>query len=441
MIIPITRRNTGASLIVLLLCCVILLIPDSKATKFFQFSTGIGTLSPDKVIVLLAIFIGVISIIVNKMKLQIKLPLVVMYMYAVWLFATGLIDLLYGGSFFELNMIVFKLIMNVLVFYIVYTFSVNDMKFIDSFINFFLKLSYVNAIFAIVQFTLKSPLFMSDYFLIERGFYLSSGIRATRAWGFQGEPLALGTVSMVGVLLISWKLMQDKLNGKKIKLSNIFGWVLLFVSLILSFSRGNIFATLICLLIFVVVFKIKIFTIKRVCLSMIIAPLVIWYLNHKGMFDVVWTRISRTDDRSYTHRLSVIGSVDDIMNTYGLRSLFGLSPGSSNGLRELIGVMDNNYINLLFEGGIIGFILIIFLFLVCLKVKGDNTTKILQIVLFALILNMMTYELTYYSSTGVLFFTILGLISSRYMVRNVELLEDTKKRNTSYIRNHEAEAN
>ncbi|MBD3920692.1 hypothetical protein H8B09_18145 [Paenibacillus sp. PR3] len=436
MIIPITRRNTGASLVVFLLCCVILLIPDSKATKFFQFSTGMGTISPDKVIVLLTIFIGVISIIVNKMKLQIKLPLVIMYMYAVWLFATGLSDLLYGGSFFELNMIVFKLIMNVMVFYVVYTFSVNDKRFIDSFINFFLKLSYVNAIFAILQFTLKSPLFMGKYFLIERGFYLSSGIRATRAWGFQGEPLALGTVSMVGVLLISWRLMQDKVDGKKTKLSNVIGWVLLFVSLMLSFSRGNIFATLICLLIFIITYKIKIFTIKRVCLSMITVPFVVWYVNHKGMFDVVWTRISRTDDRSYTHRLSVIGSVDDIMNTYGLRSLFGLSPGSSNGLRELVGVMDNNYINLLFEGGIIGFFLIIFLFLLCLKINGDSTTKILRIILFSLMLNMMTYELTYYSSTGVLFFTILGLISSRYRSRNVELLEITKKRNTSYFLNH-----
>ncbi|ALS21461.1 O-antigen ligase like membrane protein [Paenibacillus naphthalenovorans] len=405
--------NKTLTLVAFLFVTVVCLIPDSKATVFYQVSTPIGTFSPDKVLVLCAMYLSFICLMISRAKTMAlsKFPVLIMSAYLFCILFSSYLSVVMGEGYFRINSLVFMLIMNFGVFFAVYLLTTNYESFKNKMIKIVIFLSTFNAILAISQFITRQPLLIEEYLLRERGFF-AAGDRVTRSFGFQGEPLALGTVCMVGLIMALGMIVELRRSGKGAKWYIISALILSF-GLLTSFSRGNIFATTIVLVLFLIAYKIKI-SFKLIFRFGLLCVAIFAVLYQTGIWQSFVTRIARTDDESYSHRFSVISNIWDAFHEFGAIMLFGLSPGAGVSIRHITGVLDNNFIKILYESGMIGFVLFLSVILILLfKTKAT----LLKLCLVALLLNMNTYELTAYSSIGTLFFIILALLSADYVPR------------------------
>lgn len=145
-----------------------------------------------------------------------KFPVLIMSAYLFCILFSSYLSVVMGEGYFRINSLVFMLIMNFGVFFAVYLLTTNYESFKNKMIKIVIFLSTFNAILAISQFITRQPLLIEEYLLRERGFF-AAGDRVTRSFGFQGEPLALGTVCMVGLIMALGMIVELRRSGKGAK--------------------------------------------------------------------------------------------------------------------------------------------------------------------------------------------------------------------------------
>ncbi len=165
--------NKTLTLVAFLFVTVVCLIPDSKATVFYQVSTPIGTFSPDKVLVLCAMYLSFICLMISRAKTMAlsKFPVLIMSAYLFCILFSSYLSVVMGEGYFRINSLVFMLIMNFGVFFAVYLLTTNYESFKNKMIKIVIFLSTFNAILAISQFITRQPLLIEEYLLRERGFF------------------------------------------------------------------------------------------------------------------------------------------------------------------------------------------------------------------------------------------------------------------------------
>ena len=81
----------------------------------------------------------------------------------------------------------------------------------------------------------------------------------------------------------------------------------------------------------------------------------------------------------------------NISQSFGVKIIFGLGTGASNGIRYLTGgALDNQYLSVYYENGLIGIILLALLFIGIMRKKADIVFKA---AIVGIIFNMVTYEI------------------------------------------------
>ena len=398
----------------LFLCIPIYLIPESKASTFFQFSSPLGTVTPDKMIITM-ILIFCLYLTIFKLKIPLSPPFTMVSLYLIWMVCTSLISL-YSVNFFKMNSFVFRIIMNFGVFFITYTLCYNYKVFKSLFKKTIITFGFLNSVFSLAQFYFSDPLFIGKYITITRGFYFL-GERVTRVWGFQGEPLATGTVTMVSLILLLDSFFK-KDGKKRTKLNKLLLFTMslvMFIALLLTFSRGSLISFIIGLLFLLWKNEFKFFTPKRTILYLLGTPFLILLIQNTVLYSVLFELFGQLSDgdASFTHRWGVITSIDNLLTQIGYPVLLGLSFQARFGIRDYVGVLDNGYLAIFFEDGILGSFLFFGIAFLLLRKRYEPA---LQSALLGVLLNMATYEMTYYSTISCLYWGILGVLAADKIV-------------------------
>lgn len=395
-------------LFAILICATAYLIPESKATTFLQFSTPVGTISPDKIIVVFLLFLSLCLILIKKRGILRSNQLIEIYLYITWLTIVAMISLLTYG-FFQLNSFIFRMIMNFGTFFIAYYLCSSYKRFVPYFKRFVILFGFVNSILCIFQHYTNYPLLIGKYVTVDRGFWVN-GVSTVRVWGFQGEPLAAGTVTMVSILFLIGS-YKSFVRRNAIRLILFYDMVVIMtMGIIFTFSRGSLIALVVGILFLAIKSKIRLTPKRLILLSLIIISALIVSKN-STLNNLIFSRFSSLSngDASFTHRWSVIQSISTMVDQLGLPSLLGLGTGSGLSIRNFIGVIDNGFLGIFFEDGLVGIGLFLMITLSLLRHKCDTT---IQAALFAILCNMVTYEMTYYSTIGCLLWAIIGTLSA-----------------------------
>jgi O-antigen ligase len=207
----------------------------------------------------------------------------------------------------------------------------------------------------------------------------------------------------------------------------------MFFALSYTYSRGSLLSLSIALLYYLFKKKIKLFTLKRVILFTISVPFLILFLFLRGLSfeSSTFERFGQlSHDASFFARWAIITDVWNISQSFGAKIILGLGTGASNGIRYLTGgALDNQYLNIYYENGLIAIILVVLLFIGVLRKKADIVFKA---AIVGIIFNMTTYEIFYYSSAGTMIWLLMGVVTSqtRAAVKSKANIEDT---NVNYI--------
>ncbi|SDS29475.1 hypothetical protein SAMN05444162_1166 [Paenibacillaceae bacterium GAS479] len=412
----------------LLMASIICLIPDSRSTNFFQFDTQLGSISPDKIVMVIIGFLTIIIVKKEKNKFNIgSNPFRIFYFIVMSTFITSLISLIFRVGFFGVNTFFYQMLMNYFSFFCVYSICTNFSNFKKYLINFIILFSSFSALVAVFQYIYKSPLFMSKYIYQMRGFYINGGEDYLyRVWGFQGEPQAIGTLCALGFLMSVCKIIENKRMSANY-IPFILSSLVLVSGMVVSFSRGGIFSTILALFLIIKLYKIRI-SLKFIIGLIFSLFFISLILINTGILELLSTRIIRppSGDNSYVMRWAIWTDpnkgVLKVFDLFGIQMLFGLSPGASLGIRTFTGVLDNNYLNIFYEHGIIGFILHTSLVIFALRSKAES--PMLKIIIIAFVLNMFTYEITAYSSVGTFFWIALAILCADHFRKDVNFLKN-----------------
>ncbi|GAB1784748.1 hypothetical protein PMEGAPL128_38630 [Priestia megaterium] len=119
-------------------------------------------------------------------------------------------------------------------------------------------------------------------------------------------------------------------------------------------------------------------------------------------------------DASFFARWAIISDMWNISQSFGVKIIFGLGTGASNGIRYLTGgALDNQYLSVYYENGLIGIILLVLLFIGIMRKRADT---IFKAAIVGIIINMVTYEIFYYSSAGTMLWLLMGVVTSQTRV-------------------------
>jgi O-antigen ligase len=395
-------------LVALLFGVVSYCIPDSKASTFLQISTSIGTLTPSKILILMCFVLCFTIVLIRNLKIPKSYELGLFLIYSYWVFFTSFVSLFgHSYSYFQISFLTFEVIMNFAVFLISYVMTYNYKNFKSYLKNGIIVFGLINSILMIVQHYYNEPILIGDFILRERGFWLN-GERVSRVWGFQGEPLAAASVTMVSIIL----LIESFSKQNKIKIFiKIISLATMVSALVFTFSRGSLLSLVLAIGYWLQKKGVRLLNVKRLLLLIVLSPIAIYFMRNYGILDLIYQRFDQLNrDQSFFARWEIIKSVWRITQEIGVQVLIGLGAGGGIGIRDYTGgALDNQYLNIYFETGLIGLVILTILFIRLLR-KSNNIS--LEAVLFALICNMVTYEMFYYSSIGVLFWCILGVLAA-----------------------------
>lgn len=424
--------NTGKAIplfLSLVVSSIMFLIPDSRSTAFFAFQTPVGTMALDKVFILLTFSVVALLCFSEKTFFNVSNTIKVFFLYVSWVFVSSLISL-FANGYFQINNLFFLFVVNFMTFLIGYILSCRYINFKLYLRRAIIVFGLANSIFMLFQHYYNDPLLIADYLrgTGERGFYMD-GVRISRVWGFQGEPLAAAATIMVAILfLFDSTFFREQKNKKIILLLKLVSLTSMFFALSYTYSRGSLLSLSIALLYYLFKKKIKLFTLKRVMLFTISVPFLILFLFLRGLSfeSSTFERFGQlSHDASFFARWNIITDVWNISQSFGAKIILGLGTGASNGIRYLTGgALDNQYLNIYYENGLIAIILVVLLFIGALRKNADIVFKA---AIVGIIFNMTTYEIFYYSSAGTMIWLLMGVVTSqtRAAVKSKVNIEDT----------------
>ncbi len=402
----------------LVVSSIMFLIPDSRATAFFAFQTPVGTMALDKIFILLTFSIVVSLCLSEKTLFNVSNTMKIFFLYVSWVFLSSLISLFVNG-FFQINLLFFVLVVNFMTFLIGYILSCRYVNFKLYLRRSIIVFGLINSVFMLFQHYYSDPLLIGDFLrgTGERGFYIN-GMRISRVWGFQGEPLAAAATIMVATLfLFDSTFFRERKNKKIILLIKLVSLTTMFFALSYTYSRGSLLALVLALFYYLFKKKIKLFTIKKIIFFTISLPFLILFLSWRGMSfeSSTFERFGQlSHDASFFARWAIISDMWNTSQSFGVKIIFGLGTGASNGIRYLTGgALDNQYLSVYYENGLIGIILLVLLFIGIIRKKADT---IFKAAIVGIIINMVTYEIFYYSSAGTMLWLLMGVVTSQTRV-------------------------
>jgi hypothetical protein len=394
------------------------LIPDSRATAFFAFQTPVGTMALDKIFILLTFSIVALLCLSEKTLFNVSNTIRIFFLYVSWVLLSSLISLFVNG-FFQINLLFFVLVVNFMTFLIGYILSCRYVNFKLYLRRAIIIFGLINSVFMLFQHYYSDPLLIGDFLrgTGERGFYIN-GIRISRVWGFQGEPLAAAATIMVAILfLFDSTFFRERKNKKIILLIKLTSLTAMFFALSYTYSRGSLLALGLALFYYLFKKKIKLFTVKKIIFFTMSLPFLFLFLLWRGVSfeSSTFERFGQlSHDASFFARWAIISDVWTISQNFGAKIIFGLGTGASNGIRYLTGgALDNQYLSVYYENGLIGIILLALLFIGIMRKKADVVFKA---AIVGIIFNMVTYEIFYYSSAGTMLWLLMGVVTSQTRV-------------------------
>ncbi|MFP7254371.1 hypothetical protein SFC02_08675 [Terribacillus goriensis] len=422
------RQSKLAGLIGFLLAAVVFIVPDSKGTTFFHMSTPFGTFSTDKFLVIVSMIIGIFTLTIKNGKFKKSLFPLFIFLFVTWNLIVALISILTENAMM-FNMLVFYLIMGYSVYFLSYTLSTNFSSFKDSFIKFALLFAVIDGVVVLLQSLTQSPLFMENYLMpdVTRGFHTPMGI-IYRAWGLQGEPQEVGTLMAVALVILVT--VYSKKGYQYNTFKKILMWIagIIFISAnIASFSRASWIALILAALFIKFSLNIKLFKGYRWVATTVISTIFVYLIIKLDIWMLIAERgSSLSSSQSFSHRSNIISSVIPIMSEYGFTSLLGLGAGGAITISNEYGAIDNQYINILFDSGVIGLILFFSVYLKLIFSRVDST---LRAILIILLTSMISYQLLTYSGVGTLVWIILGIASAEH---SLKMREETQSKENYY---------
>ena len=235
---------------------------------------------------------------------------------------------------------------------------------------------------------------------------------STRVTGTIGHPVVLASFLTPGAVAF---LIKSIAPGKH-RLLNLFFFLITFYVIFLTSSRGT-WATLLILIVYLSL-KYKLF--KKV-INVVIFTILISYILLGPFFEYIIGRLSLTtmSDGSVSHRLYMYyWSINQFINNPtllltggGIGSVYSLL--KSNPPPDHFLVVDNIYLTLFVETGLIGLVsfLLIILFVLRIKPISDELFTI-KIMIIALMINGLTYDSFYWEQISIVFWVLVGFLIS-----------------------------
>lgn len=227
-----------------------------------------------------------------------------------------------------------------------------------------------------------------------RGFYDDAGDRLFRSTGLVSEPQVLATIAVVS-LIATFALLGRSRTGVRSRVLLLVGAVLTTSGLICSFSRGGIFVGFGVLAVWIVLGS-RARGSHRLVVGATAAATG-WYVARASFAAVLIGRLQNTTDGSYATRLETWAAVRHYLAGQDLfHVLFGNGLGAYLSVRPLFGPIDNAYLTLVLELGLVGLVLLCLSALPVARLSGDATW--VKYAVLAVALNGMSYEVQYYST-------------------------------------------
>ncbi|MEC0282440.1 O-antigen ligase family protein [Terribacillus saccharophilus] len=400
----------------MLLAAVVFIVPDSKGTTFFHTSTPLGTFSLDKLLVIASVGLGLFLLVIAKGKFKRSLNPMMIYLFVLWNVFLAVISLLTENAM-RLNMLVFYMIMGYSIYFITYTLSTNFSSFKKSFIKFALIFAAIDGVIALWQSLTQSPLFMANYLMpdVTRGFHSPFGI-IYRSWGLQGEPQAVGTLMAVALVILVSVYARNAYKYSTFKKLMMWTAGIIYISAnIASFSRASWIALILAAIFIKISLKIRLFKGFRWILTTVVSAAFVYLIIRLDIWTLIAERGSSLgSSQSFSHRTNIIESVVPIMTEYGPTSILGLGAGGALTISDQYGALDNQFINVWFDSGIIGTILFFGVYIKLIFSKIDTT---LRSTLVILLVSMISYQLLTYSGVGTLVWIMLGIASAEHALK------------------------
>ncbi|MCM2983529.1 O-antigen ligase family protein [Niallia circulans] len=242
-----------------------------------------------------------------------------------------------------------------------------------------------------------------------------------RAVGSIGHPVVLGAILIPSFIcwLNDFLFCQNKLK----KIISGICLILTSAAIFLTFSRGTWLT--IALVVFYLVIKKKL--LKRVKTWFVFMFFAI-YLMYSSYGELLLERIfmlSDTSSGSVSHRLYMyFWTFEQVCKNVGT-FLWGSGVGSKNSLLmenpppDNFLVIDNTYLSLLTETGLIGIILL--LFTLFKAIYGyDKEISLIGFIVIALSINGMTFDLYYWEQISIIFWILVGFCISEHSKKSLK---------------------
>jgi O-antigen ligase len=233
-----------------------------------------------------------------------------------------------------------------------------------------------------------------------------------RASGTLGHPVVLGNYLTIPALVWFFMFIKE-VNGKKRTLYIVLTLICLFC-IFLTYSRGTWFILL--LLYIFIALKTRFLKSLR-GIIVVISALIIYFLSPANEYIMNRLLLTTKNDGSVSHRL--------YMYYWSLKELFEspksffLGKGVGNIHQRLVEnpppdfflVLDNNYLLILVELGIVGLLLMLTILIKSISFHKiySREVKVNSLIIIAIMINGLTYEFFDWEQISVLFWILVGI--------------------------------